>query len=338
MLAVVTGAAGHVGTNLCLDLLGDGHAVRAVDLREPTTAVRHGATWHRTDVRDEAAMREAFVGADLGFHLAALISVIGGQRGRVWSTNVDGVRAVAAAARASGLPRLVHVSSVHAYDVKAVGAPVDEGAPRAVAPTLPAYDRAKAAGEVELAEAVERGLDAVTINPTGIIGPLDESPSRMGTVLRALWRRRLPALVPGGFDWVDVRDVVRALRLAAERGRTGENYLIPGHRLSVAELAVAAARVGPVVDRLVPLWTVKAFMPIGELLARTTGSHLMPTREAMHALASFPRVSGAKAARELGYTPRPIDDTLQALHESFVTTGWLRRPHTAPPAPDRGPA
>lgn len=330
---MVTGAAGHVGTNLCLELLRDGHAVRAVDLREPRTAVRHGATWHRGDVRDEAAMRAAFVGADIGFHLAALISIIGGQRGRVRSTNVDGVRVVAAAARATGLPRLVHVSSVHAYDLNALdGAPVDESGPRSVAPHLPAYDRAKAAGELELAAAVERGLDAVTINPTGIVGPLDESPSRMGTVLRALWRRRLPALVPGGFDWVDVRDVVKAIRLAAERGRTGENYLIPGHRLSVAELAMVAARIGPVVDRIVPLWTVRAATPIGELLVRTTGSHLLPTREAMHALASFPRVDGAKAARDLGYTPRPIEDTLRALHESFVATGWLRPPPTRAPA------
>jgi nucleoside-diphosphate-sugar epimerase len=75
----------------------------------------------------------------------------------------------------------------------------------------------------------------------GIIGPVDEAPSRMGAVLLALWRRRLPALTGGGFDWVDVRDVVTALTAAADRGRRGECCLVPGHRVSIPALAGLAA-------------------------------------------------------------------------------------------------
>jgi dihydroflavonol-4-reductase len=328
MLAVVTGAAGHVGTNLCLDLLAGGHAVRAVDIREPRTAVGRGAVWVCADVRDADMMRQAFEAADVVYHLAAVISVTGGQRGKVRSVNVDGVRVVAGAARRAGVSRLVHVSSVHAYDLAACrGAPVDEHSPRSVGAWLPAYDRSKAAGEAELGRAVAAGLDAVTINPTGIIGPLDMSPSRMGAVLLALWRGRLPALVPGGFDWVDVRDVVRAARRAAERGRTGHNYLIPGHRLSMLELARAAGQHGPVTERIAPLWTVTMVTPVTELLARCTGSSLHPTREAMHALTSFPNIDGSRAATVLDHEPRPIDETLGALHASFVAAGWLPRRH-----------
>jgi dihydroflavonol-4-reductase len=324
MLVVVTGASGHMGVNVCLDLLAEGHAVRAVDLRRPNTAVEHGARWFRGDVREPAAMLAAFDGADLAFHVAAFISVTGGHRGRVHSVNVDGVRTVARAAHAVGLPRLVHVSSVHAYDLEASrGQLVDEDSPRSIDLRLPAYDRSKAAGEAELARVVEAGLDAVTINPTGVIGPRDEVPSRMGSVLRAMWRGRLPALVGGGFDWVDVRDVVAAMRLAATHGKSGRNYLVNGHRLSVVQLARAAARYGRVTDRLAPSWTVRLAAPVGGAIARWTGSPVLPTREALHALAADPLVDGSRARIELGYRPRPFDETLHDLHRWFLTMGWV---------------
>lgn len=327
MAIVVTGAAGHVGTNLCLSLLADGHEVRAVDIREPVRAIRHGARWIRADIRDAAAVGPALDGCEIVYHLAAVISVAGGLGGLVHSVNVDGVRILAQAALQRGVARFVHCSSVHAFDLAArPGQPCDESAPRAMRPDLPAYDRSKAAGEVELRRLVDRGLDAVVINPSGIIGPVDDAPSRMGSVLLALWRRRLPALVAGGFDWVDVRDVVNALRAAAARGRTGENYLIDGHRASIAELArlAASASGGRVVTRMAPTGLAWAVAPVAELLVRSTGWMLLPTREALHALASFPRVDGSKARRELGHQPRPITQTLADLHAYFVETGRLR--------------
>lgn len=327
MVTVVTGAAGHVGSNLCAALLADGHDVRAVDLREPVRALRHGARWVQADVRDAAAMAQALDGCETVYHLAAVISVVGGLRGRVHSVNVDGVRVVARAALARGVRRLVHCSSVHAFDLAALdGQPADETAPRAVRSQLPAYDRSKAAGEVELRRAIDDGLSAVVVNPSGILGPCDDVPSRMGSVLRSIWRRRLPALVDGGFDWVDVRDVVDALRSAGERGRTGESYLIAGHRRSVAELARIAADVAgsPVATRFAPIRLVRAVAPACDLLVRATGSPLLPTREAVHALLSFPTVDGTKARRELGHRPRPIEDTLADLYAFFVETGRLK--------------
>jgi dihydroflavonol-4-reductase len=327
MTIVVTGAAGHVGSNLCVALRAEGHEVRAVDIRRPVRAIEHGSRWLRSDVRDPDAMMAAFDGCEIVYHLAAVISIAGGLGGLVYSTNVDGVRVVAQAALARGVRKLVHCSSVHAFDLAACSRqPVDETAPRCTRIRLPAYDRSKAAGEVELRRVVDSGLDAVVINPTGILGPADDSPSRMGSVLLALWRRRLPALVAGGFDWVDVRDVVGALRSAAERGRTGENYLVGGHRLSVTELAKLAARAS---GSTASTWTapaalVRSFGPAAYVLARTTGTALVPTPEAMHALASFPTVDGEKALRELGHQPRPIEDTFADLHAFFVRTGRLR--------------
>ncbi len=323
-MVVITGGAGHIGTNLATALLADGHRVRIVDLTEPSTAVRHGAEWLRADIRDPAAMLRACDGAGVIYHLAALISVVGGLGGLVESVNVDGVRTVAQAALAAGAPRLVHCSSVHAFDL-AGGGLIDEDGLRSTGSSVPAYDRSKAAGEVELRRVVERGLDAVVVNPTGVLGPVDEAPSRMGTVLSALWRRRMPAVVAGGFDWVDVADVVLALRAAAERGRTGESYLVPGHRLSLTELADLARVCSgvAVTRRTAPLWSARLCAPIATAIARRTHNPLLPTREALAAVASFPFVNGSKAACELGHRPRPIEETMAALFTYFQRHGHL---------------
>jgi dihydroflavonol-4-reductase len=318
---VVTGGSGHVGVNLVRSLLADGYTVDVVDVRRPVTAVRLGAGWTHADVRDERRMRDAFLGAQVVYHLASVISVVGGLRGLVESVNIDGTRAVASAALAAGVPRVVYCGSVHSFDLAAAGGePITEASARSTHPRLPVYDRSKAAAEVELRRAVDRGLAGVSVNPTGIVGPIDEEPSRMGAVLLALWRRRLPAVVAGGFDWVDVRDVVAALRAAAVRGRTGETYLVPEHRLSIPQLADMAAVCADRarVPRTAPGWAVRACAPAATCLARVTRSPLLPTREALHALASFPIVDGGKARRELAHEPRPVHETLTDLYRYFA--------------------
>jgi nucleoside-diphosphate-sugar epimerase len=323
---VVTGGGGHVGANLVRALLERGARVRVTDVRDPRSLVQLGATWVAADVRDAGAMRAAFDGADVVFHLAAVISVVGGMRGLVRAVNVGGVRCAAEAALAAQVRKFVHCSSIHAYDLEqAAGQVVDEGSSRAVDPRLPVYDRSKAAGEAQLREVIDRGLDAVVVNPTGVIGPADEGPSRMGAVLLAAWRRRLPAVVDGGFDWVDVRDVVAGLTAAAQRGRCGENYLLPGHRLSVRALidaACAVAHIRPPATT-VPMGFARTWSPLANAIARSSANPLLYTSDSLHALATFPIVSGDKAARELGHRPRPYQDTLADLHRYFRRAGVL---------------
>jgi dihydroflavonol-4-reductase len=142
-------------------------------------------------------------------------------------------------------------------------------------------------------------------------------------------------VVAGGFDWVDVRDVVLGLQAAADRGRRGENYLLPGHRLSVRELVDAACAIADVrPPRLtVPMWLARLWSPSATAMARSNPDPLLYTADTLHALASFPRVDGGKAARELGHHPRPYRATLTDLYAYFVRTGTLaalsvrERPH-----------
>ena len=150
----------------------------------------------------------------------------------------------------------------------------------------------------------------------------------MGRAFLAMFRGRMPISVTGGFDWVDVRDVAAALISAAERGRTGENYLIGGHRASFAELSRVAAEVsGRRPPRLtVPLAPVRL---AAEVALRIAGpkraGRLLLTPESLHALATDPDVDYSKASAELGYRPRPLAETVADLHASFIDDGRLRR-------------
>jgi dihydroflavonol-4-reductase len=323
----VTGASGHLGVNVVRALVAAGEAVRAVDIRPAPALAGTAAEFVRGDVLDPATLKDAFAGAEFVLHLAAKISIAGDPDGSVQRVNVDGVRHVAEASLDAGVRRLVHCSSLHAYDVGATRGPVREDAPRATDARLPVYDRSKAAGEEELRSIAGRGLDTVILNPSGMFGPLDPEPSRMGRVFLAMFKGRMPVSVTGAFDWVDVRDVATALIAAAERGRAGANYLIGGHRASVTELGRLAADVS---GRRPP--RLAAPLPIVQLVARAAvrvaGPHragrLLLTPESLHALATDPIVDYSRAVAELGYRPRPLAETVADLHASFVTEGRLR--------------
>jgi len=324
---VVTGASGHLGANVVRALVAIGEPVRAVDIRPGSALAGIDAEFIRGDVLDPATLKDAFAGAEFVIHLAAKISIAGDPDGSVRRVNVDGVRHVAEAALDAGVRRMVHCSSLHAFDVGGTRGPISESSPRATNPGLPAYDRSKAAGEDELRRVIDRGLDAVILNPSGMFGPVDPEPSRMGRAFLAMFKGRMPVTITGGFDWVDVRDVAEAFRSAVERGRTGENYLVGGHRASFTALARLAAEIsGRKPPRLVaPLRPVQAVAAAAVRLAgpRRAG-RLLLTPESLHALATDPVVDCSKAAAELGYRPRPLAETVADLHASFTAEGRLR--------------
>ncbi|HUJ76238.1 MAG TPA: NAD-dependent epimerase/dehydratase family protein, partial [bacterium] len=236
MLTVVTGANGHVGANLVRALLAEGRAVRVL-VHEHDEALRGlQVEVVRGDVRDPVSLQRAFAGAEVVYHLAAIISIETGSWPALEPINVVGVHNMVQAALAAHVRRLVHFSSIHALEQTPFEQPVDENNPFVNARHAP-YDRSKAAGEREVRRGIEQGLNAVIIAPTGIIGPYDYQPSHAGQMLLSLAERRMPALVNGGFDWVDVRDVVAGAMLAEQKAPAGAKYLLSGHWASLHDVA-----------------------------------------------------------------------------------------------------
>jgi len=322
---VVTGPAGHVGANLVPELLERGHRVRVL-IREDTRGLE-GLDVERVQgsILEPGDLDRAFAGARTVFHLAGRISIVGDPDGAVRRTNVDGVRAVVEACERAGVERLVHTSSIHARSPHPRGEPVTEERELADTRPGPAYDHSKAGGEREILAGVERGLDAVIVAPTGIIGPRDHKPSHTGAMILALAHRKLPALVDGGFNWVDVRDVARGVARAAEHGRRGERYLLGGSWRSMKDLAaVVAEQTGVEAPGWVPPMTLARIgAPFVVAWAALTRSDPLYTSEALHALRNHRDIVCDKAERELDHRPRPFEDTIADTVQWFRDAGML---------------
>ena len=342
-VVVVTGAAGHLGATLACALRGRGHQVRALVHHDRRALDELDVEIVTGDVTDEGSLRRAFAGSDLVYHTAAYISISGGEQQKFQEVNVHGSRNVVEACLSSGVRRLVHISSVEVLEGEPFDTPVDESRPLiasgAFAPENasgiagPAvrgsslYAHSKAAGEHQVRQGMARGLDAVILYPTAIIGPYDYRLGFPNAGLRAICKGRLWALVEGGFNWVDVRDVVDGALRAGERAPAGARYILSGHWASLHELAeLARAITGAPVPRLVfPLWLGRIGAPFVEAVCRLTGKRPLYTSEALKPLGGNRHISHGRATRELGYQPRPLRETVVDTLQWFENRGVLAR-------------
>ncbi|NVB42268.1 NAD-dependent epimerase/dehydratase family protein [Pseudenhygromyxa sp. WMMC2535] len=330
--SVVTGASGHLGANVVRALIARGDRVRVLVHRSSAALAELDGQLEIVagSVTDLESLRVAFAGADRVYHLAAVISMVGDPGGRMQAVNVEGTAKVATACRELGVGRMVHCSSVHAYDQHPLDEVLDEGRPQiAEDPSCTAYDRSKALSERVVREAVAAGLDAVIVNPTGVIGPVDFGPSRLGEVLINLATGRLPALLEGGFDFVDVRDVALGALAAGERGRAGEGYILAGSWHSLVELAahveaVCGRRAPSMVS---PMWLARVGVPFAEALAKLSEREPLVTHESLDVLLSHRSISSAKAREELGYSTRSLRETVTDALAWFEARGDLAPPH-----------
>ncbi len=325
MRITVTGGSAHIGANLVRSLLKNGHSLRC--LVHVHTRGLDGLDVERTsgDLLDVDSLYRAFDGAEIVYHLAARTSLVGRDVPEMEAVNVAGTRNVVEACLRTGVKRLVHFGSVHCLEQRPFGETMDEDRPLALSAAAPAYDRSKARGILEVRKGLDRGLDAVIVLPTGVLGPHDYEPSYFGRVIVKLAGGKLPALTSGGFDWVDVRDVVAGTLSAAEKAPAGRMYLLSGDWESVTGIARAVGELtGSRVPPRVPLGLAAVFAPLLESWGRVTGTSPLYTRMSLGALRSNRHVSHGRATRELGYQPRPFRDTLAD------TIAWFKDNAEAP--------
>jgi len=325
MLAVVTGASGHLGANLVRTLIGRNWQVRALVYHD--TRALEGLDIDRApgDILYEDSLKKIFSGADVVFHLAGRISVVSWDREKAEAVNITGVQNVVNACIATGVKRLIHTSSFHAHKQEPLDEPLDESRPLLDEGEYPPYDHSKASGERIVKSAIEKGLNAIIINPSGMLGPYDFKPSHFGSTILSMAKGKLPALVDAGLSWVDIRDVAGGMISAYEQAKAGEKYILSGHWVTLQDIArEVASIVGVNTPQLVlPMWVAKANAPLATLFDRIRGKRPLFTPIAMRELESNPNISHAKASRQLGYKPRPIEQTLLDTVNWFKSNGFL---------------
>lgn len=324
-LVTVTGASGHLGASLVRALLSRGLKVRA--LVHCNTRALEGLDIERVtgDILDPDSLKQAFTGTDVVFHLAARISIVSWDRKQVEAVNIAGVKNVVAACIATGVKRLIHTSSFHAIKQEPLDEPLDESRPLLDAGYFLPYNNSKAEGERIVRNAVAKGLNAVIITPTGMIGPYDFRPSHFGASLLAMAKAKLPALVDAGLNWVDTRDVAEGMIRACEHAKTGAKYILSGHWVTLSDIAQQVTDItgAKALQVMLPMWLARTGAPLAALFDRIRGRRPLFTPISMKELESNKNISHAKASKELGYEPRPLQQTIADTVDWFRSYGFL---------------
>jgi dihydroflavonol-4-reductase len=319
MKVSITGASGHVGANLCRLLEKSGAEIKVLvhhtmnKLPDLKVEIVNG------DLFDKQSLIRLFSGADVVFHLAVQISIDSRNKSSVYKTNVEGTANVIEICKTAGVKKLVHFSTIHTLKSSGVDQEMNENNPLITQSNI-VYEHSKAEAERLVLASAAEGLDAVVLNPTAIIGPDDFKPSYLGQAFIKIYKNQLPMLVPGGYDFVDVRDVAEAAISAATNGRRGERYILSGQWLSLKELSMKIGRLtgNNTPGFVAPTWLAKAGLPFIYSWAKLSDRHPLYTSESLEILKSSNRnISSQKAKNELGFAPRPIEETLRDMFRWF---------------------
>jgi len=324
--ALVTGATGCVGANVVAALLARGYHVRA--MRRANSALDALADLDPElvvgDVLDPPSLAAACAGCALLFHVAAVADYWRTPTDRIYRVNVEGTRNVLAAALETGVERLVYTSSIGALGVPAPGQLLDESATFNLPPHRFPYGHSKHLAEAAVREAHAGGLDVVIVNPTGVIGARDVHLIG-GSLLRAVQRRLVWFAPPGGLNWVDAETLGAGHVLAAERGRTGERYVLGGENVSHR---AAMETVAEVVGGWRPLATVPHSLM--NLIALFTDglNRLWPATplfsgEQVRLSGEKIYCDGGKAGRELGFPHTPFRTGVERAYSWYQAHGCL---------------
>lgn len=324
MKLAITGATGLLGANVAEQALLAGHAV--VCTRRAKSPIDHLAhldiAWREADLGDEASLAAAFDGTDIVVHAAAAVDAGHAADAAMRAANIEGTERVMRACRSAGVRRLIYVSTVAALGVSDGTSDVTEESPFNFAEhgLLDCYTETKRAAQDAVVSAAKAGtIDAVVVCPAFMFGPYDIKPSS-GQMVVAIATGKIPSSTDGVHNIVDVRDVARGILLAAEKGRSGELYILGALNVPYAETFARIARAGgwKAPSIRAPHWVAAPLGWVGDLRAALGGKPEVTSITLRWAYEKGFRFSHAKATRELGYTPGDPDEGIRAC------IAWMR--------------
>lgn len=321
--AFVSGGRGFLGGHLVDQLLQQEWQVTAVirpqsdarELLEKGVAVVQAPLDNATSVTQ--VMPESL---DAVFHVAGNTNLWRRGNARQFRDNVLGTRAMVTAALGKKARRFVHTSSISAWGIQANT--INENTPSNAANDWISYNRTKYLAELEVDDGIKQGLDAVILNPCGIIGAGDTH--NWSQMIKLINDGRLPGVPPGGGSFCAVEEVARAHIQAFEKGGCGERYILAGIEASFLELVQTIAkqlgRTPP--NRTVPKAVLRLAGQLYPLVSLFTGNEPRLTPEKVALVTNRVFADGSKAVQQLGFDNTvPLTDML----ENCIT--WMAQTH-----------
>jgi len=320
---LVTGASGFLGWHIARKLVERGCAVRAL-VRE-TSRLREldGVEVVAGDLRDAQSLRRAVEGCERVFHAAADYRLWAREPRELYESNVDGTRNLLAAARDAGVRQVVYTSTVGCIGIPN-GGEGNERTPVGLDDMTGSYKRSKFLAEKVALEFAAAGLPVVIVNPTAPVGDHDFKPTPTGRIIVDYLKGAMPAYIETGLNLVGAQDVAEGHLLAAERGRSGERYILGSENLTLAGIFERLERVSGVKApaRRIPYAVAYAFGAVSTGWAAVTGHAPRAPLDAVRMARKKMWVSHAKAADELGFSPAPPDEALARAVAWFRANGY----------------
>jgi len=325
--AFVTGATGFLGSHVARVLAEQGADLRL--LVRPSSDLRNlqglNAETASGDLRDPASLETAMAGCDTVFHVAADYRLWVRDPEEMYRSNVEGTRAILAAARKNGVRSVVCTSSVATMGFTANGHPADEDSPVSLADMIGHYKRSKFMAEQVALEAGRAGMRVVVVNPTTPVGEQDVKPTPTGRIVVDFMKRKFPAYVETGLNLVDATECARGHVAALERGKSGERYILGGQNLTLKQILDRLASITGLPSPRVKLPYIFAFAAgavdetiTGRLLHREPRATIDTVRMGRKKMFA----SSDKAERELGWKIVPVEGALRRAVEWFRANGY----------------
>jgi dihydroflavonol-4-reductase len=321
----LTGSSGHLATSVVPLLSTLGYRIRALHYNHEPAYNSENFETVKGSLSDPASLRNLVTGCDLVIHAAARISIRSRHDPSVYETNVRGTMDLFNSAKEAGVKRFIYISSIHAYSQHEPGGLLNEES-KYCTDRAARYDQSKRDAQKYVLQASSGEMEVVVLIPTGIVGPPDNKPSLMGKALINIYRNKIPALVGGGFDFCDVRDVASAVVNSISKGRNRQVYLLSGNWCSLPELYELIMDYKGSNKRIpvLPVWAGYLGLPFTTVFAALKRDEPLYTKESLTTLVyGNKQISSAKAKAELAYTCRPFSETVADTISWFKQSGYL---------------
>ena len=327
----ITGANGHLGVNLVNRLLELGKKVRILILKgeeyysfDPKVEVCYG------NVLDKESLKN-FLGHDdntkaIVIHCAGIVSIASKFDQAVYDVNVVGTRNITDVAYDLKVDRFIYVSSVHAIKETENNGVIKEVSSFDSNLVEGLYAKTKAIASQYVLNKAQEGLNASIVHPSGIFGPNDYKGGHLTQMLIDYANGRLTAGVKGGYDFVDVRDVVEGIIACVTKGRSGQCYIFSNRYYTVKELFTIFSQVTnhKLIKTYLPMWFAKITAPIAEVYYKLLNQKPLYTSYSLYTLTSNANFSHEKASKELGYNPRDLQETIKDTYDWLLSIGRIK--------------
>lgn len=324
---IVTGANGFLGNNIIRNLhLNEEDEIRALILPNDKVNSLEGLRCkiYEGDVTKKDTLKDIFdislESEVIVIHCAAIVYIKDKYDENVFNVNVNGTKNIVDKCIEKDA-KMVYVSSVHAIEEPKDDRKIIETKEFNPNKVEGIYAKSKAkAAKLVMEKIKNEKLNACIVHPSGIIGLNDFGNTHMTNLIVQIAKSKLPAIVKGGYDFVDVRDVAEGVISSIDKGKKGETYILSNRYVTIEEIANLTSKYSGAaqIKTILPIWFAKLGTFFCEMYYKLKKQTPLFTKYSLYTLQSKSNFSNEKAKEQLGYKNRDLEETIRDM------VAWLK--------------